>query len=92
VNRSGFNFHGYFMLSIHRVDVRHPVFTVEHAAHGSVSRPFDRRSAMEQSTPLFVGLDVHKDSIAVAYAQGQSADPPGRSPFQTPRPSGAARR
>ena len=31
---------------------------------------------MEKSTPLFVGLDVHKDSIAVAYAQGQSADPP----------------
>jgi transposase len=29
-----------------------------------------------KSTPLFVGLDVHKDSIAVAYAQGQSADPP----------------
>ena len=31
---------------------------------------------MAQSTPLFVGLDVHKDSIAVAYAQAQSADPP----------------
>jgi transposase len=31
---------------------------------------------MLQSTPLFVGLDVHKDSIAVAHAQGQSADPP----------------
>ena len=31
---------------------------------------------MPQSTPLFVGLDVHKDSIAVAHAQGQSADPP----------------
>ena len=31
---------------------------------------------MSQSTPLFVGLDVHKDSIAVAHAQGQSADPP----------------
>ena len=31
---------------------------------------------MAQSTPLFVGLDVHKDSIAVAHAQGQSADPP----------------
>ena len=30
---------------------------------------------MAQSTPLFVGLDVHKDSIAVAHAQGQS-DPP----------------
>jgi transposase len=29
-----------------------------------------------KSTPLFVGLDVHKDSIAVAHAQGQSADPP----------------
>jgi transposase len=29
-----------------------------------------------KSTPLFVGLDVHKDSIAVAHAQGQSAEPP----------------
>ena len=31
---------------------------------------------MAQPTPLFIGLDVHKDSIAVAHAQGQSADPP----------------
>ena len=31
---------------------------------------------MAQPTPLFVGLDVHKDSIAVAHAQGQSVDPP----------------
>lgn len=31
---------------------------------------------MAQSTPLYVGLDVHKDSIAVAHAQGQSADAP----------------
>ena len=31
---------------------------------------------MSQPTPLFVGLDVYKDSIAVAHAQGQSADPP----------------
>jgi transposase len=31
---------------------------------------------MEKPTPLFVGLDVHKDSIAVAHAAGQSADPP----------------
>jgi transposase len=31
---------------------------------------------MPKSTPLFVGLDVHKDSITVAHAQGQSADPP----------------
>ena len=35
-----------------------------------------RRSTLSEPTPLFVGLDVHKDSIAVAYAQGQSADPP----------------
>ena len=31
---------------------------------------------MAQPTPLFVGLDVHKDSIAVAHAQGECADPP----------------
>ena len=31
---------------------------------------------MEKPTPLFVGLDVHKDSIAVAHAQGQSPIPP----------------
>jgi transposase len=31
---------------------------------------------MTQPTPIFVGLDVHKDSIAVAHAQGHSADPP----------------
>ena len=31
---------------------------------------------MAEPTPLFVGLDVHKDSIAVAHARGQSADPP----------------
>src|SRR3990167_8486943 len=62
-----------------KADLRHnsrvgPVGT--RAAYGSVSRPFDRRSAMAQPTPLFVGLDVHKDSIAVAHAQGQSAEPP----------------
>jgi transposase len=31
---------------------------------------------MAEPTPLFVGLDVHKDSIAVAHAQKHSADPP----------------
>ena len=31
---------------------------------------------MAQSTSLFVGLDVHKDSIAVAHAVGGSAEPP----------------
>ena len=31
---------------------------------------------MRQSTPLFVGLDVHKDSIAVAHATGGSVEPP----------------
>ena len=31
---------------------------------------------MSDPTPLFVGLGVHKDSIAVAHAQGQCADPP----------------
>ena len=31
---------------------------------------------MAQPTKLFVGLDVHKDSIAVSHARGQSADPP----------------
>jgi len=31
---------------------------------------------MAKPTPLFVGLDVHKDSISVAYAAGGEADPP----------------
>jgi transposase len=31
---------------------------------------------MAQSTPLFVGLDAHKDSIAVAHATGDSGAPP----------------
>jgi transposase len=31
---------------------------------------------MAQSTPLFVGLDVHNDSIAVAHATGDRAAPP----------------
>ena len=29
-----------------------------------------------QSTSLFVGLDVHKDSIVVAHAEGDRSDPP----------------
>src|SRR5205809_5750483 len=35
-------------------------------ARGHSSR--DRRSAMRHGSTLYVGLDVHKDSIAVAYA------------------------
>ena len=31
---------------------------------------------MEQRTPLYVGLDVHKDSIAVAHAAGGTTEPP----------------
>ncbi len=31
---------------------------------------------MQQPTTLFVGLDVHKDSISVAHAGDQRADPP----------------
>lgn len=31
---------------------------------------------MAKSTPLFVGLDVHKDSIAVAHASGGRSEPP----------------
>jgi hypothetical protein len=31
---------------------------------------------MAEPTPLFVGLDVHKDSIPVAHAQGHSTAPP----------------
>ena len=31
---------------------------------------------MSEPTTLFVGLDVHKDSIAVAHAQALQTDPP----------------
>jgi transposase len=31
---------------------------------------------MAKSTPLFVGLDVHKDSIAIAHATGGRSEPP----------------
>jgi transposase len=31
---------------------------------------------MAQSTPLFVGLDVHQDAIAVAHAAGGGTEPP----------------
>ena len=31
---------------------------------------------MGNNTPLFVGLDVQKDAIAVAHAAGDRSDPP----------------
>ena len=31
---------------------------------------------MSKATPVFVGLDVHKETISVAYAAGQSTAPP----------------
>lgn len=31
---------------------------------------------MQQTTPLFVGLDVHKESIAVAHAAGGTTEAP----------------
>ena len=31
---------------------------------------------MPEITPVFVGLDVHKDTISVAYAAGGESDPP----------------
>jgi hypothetical protein len=42
---------------------------------------------MAQSTALFVGLDVHKDSIAVAHAAGGSAAPPVFVGAIGPRPA-----
>jgi hypothetical protein len=37
-------------------------------ARGLASITFTGRSAMKHSNTLYVGLDVHKGSIAVAYA------------------------
>ena len=31
---------------------------------------------MEKTTPVFVGLDVHKETISVAYAAGGVSEPP----------------
>jgi len=31
---------------------------------------------MQQPTTLFIGLDVHKDSISVAHAEAHRSDPP----------------
>jgi hypothetical protein len=31
---------------------------------------------MPKTTPVFVGLDVHKETISVAYAAGGTAEPP----------------
>ena len=34
---------------------------------GSLASSESRRSTMQKATTMFVGLDVHKDQIAVAY-------------------------
>jgi hypothetical protein len=47
---------------------------------------------MSEPTPRFVGLDVHKDSIAVAHVRGQSTEAPVFvGEIGTPERSGEAR-